>query len=173
MIKLENKRLYKYIVDKDELVSEGRKISQQIELIEVKIKQFEAQEMKITAKVIPPKELTDRGDALAKQMEEMGNELNKIAHQINTSKLDAVPKDIKDAHMELLKKKEGLERERNKVALKVQKIKDKVVPIIQKEVKPLLKDEFDDIETAKPKDGYIAIETFNRLEDWKKQFRKR
>ncbi len=79
---------------------------------------------------------------------------------------------MKNDHLEVLKQKEKLERERNKVALKVQKIKDKVVPIIQKEVRPLLKDEYDDIETAKLKDGKIVIETFNHIEDFKKKFRK-
>lgn len=170
MISLEHPKLYKLLVDKDALVIEGRRISGTIENIEGKIKRFEDKEKAITIKVIPPKELTDKGDALAKEMERIGNELNKIAHEINQSKLDAIPKDVKDAHMKLLKEKEVLERDRNKIALKVQKIKDKAVPIIRKEVTPLLKDEFDDIETAKTKDGKIVIETFNHLADWKKKF---
>lgn len=171
MIKIEHKKLYTLISDKDVLVTQGRKISQKIEDIEAKVKGYEAKEMRITAKVIPPKELTDRGDEVAKQMEKLGDELNSLAQKINNSKLEAVPKEIKDAHMALLKDKEVLERERNKIALKVQKIKDKAVPIIKKEVQPLLKDEYDDIETAKLKDGMVVIETFNHLADWKKKFK--
>jgi hypothetical protein len=79
---------------------------------------------------------------------------------------------MKDEHMQLFKDKEKLERDRNKIALKVQKIKDKVIPIIQKEVKPLLLQEYDDIETAKVKDGVVVINTFNHLEDWKAAFKR-
>jgi predicted nucleic acid-binding Zn-ribbon protein len=171
MITIDNKRLHDYIVDKDKLVSEGRKISQDIENLEFKIKHFEDKEKKITGKIIPPKELTDRGDAVAEQIARLSDELDKIAKEINDSKLAAVPADMKADHLKLLKDKEVLERERNKIALKVQKIKDKVVPIIQKEVKPLL-GEYDDIETAKTKDGKIVITTFNYLEDFKRKFRR-
>lgn len=172
MITIENKKLHDGIVSKDVLVTEGRKISQQIDILDAKIKQFENKEKRITGKVTPPKELTDKGDAIAKQMEELGNQLNEIARQINQSKLDAIPKEIKDAHFKLLEEKEKLERERNKVALKVQKIKDRLVPLIKKLVIPLLKDQYDDIETAKIKDGKVIIETFNYLEEWKKKFRR-
>lgn len=169
---IENKRVHDLIEAKDVLVQQGRKISIEIEKLDMKIKRFEEKEKRITVKVVPPKELTDEGDRIALEMEKLGNKLNEIAKKINDSKLDAIPKEMKDDHMKILKEKEVLERERNKVALKVQKIKDKVVPIIQKEVKPLLPSEFDDIETAKLKDGKIIIETFNYLDDFKKKFRK-
>lgn len=171
MIIIDNKRLHDYIVQKDKLVDDGRAISRQIETLEVKIKRFEDKEKKITAKIVPPVELTDKGDAMAKELERLSAELGKIADQINQSKLDAIPEEMKNEHMQLLKEKEELERERNKVALKVQKIKDKVIPIVQKEVKPLLK-EYDDIETAKVKDGKVVINTFNYLEDFKAKFKR-
>lgn len=168
-IEIENKRLHDFIVTKDELVNDGRKISQRIEDIEIKVKRFENKEKQITSKVVPPKELTDRGDELVKQVTAIDSELNKIIKEINEIKLAAVPKDMKEDHMTILKEKETLERDRNKIALKVQKIKDKLIPIIQKEVKPLL-GEYDDIETAKTKDGKVVTSTFNHLTDWKKAF---
>lgn len=171
MITIENKRLHDYILQKDKLVDEGRAISREIETIEVKVKNFENKEKRITAKVIPPVELTEKGDVMAKELERLSAELGKIADQINQSKLDAIPQEMKEEHMALLKEKEKLERERNKIALKVQKIKDKVIPIVQKEVKPLLK-EYDDIETAKVKDGKVVINTFNYLEDFKAKFKR-
>lgn len=171
MIIIDNKRLHDYIVQKDKLVDDGRAISRQIETLEVKIKRFEDKEKKITAKIVPPVELTDKGDAMAKELERLSAELGKIADQINQSKLDAIPEEMKNEHMQLLKDKEALERDRNKIALKVQKIKDKVIPIVQKEVKPLLK-EYDDIETAKVKDGKVVINTFNYLEDFKAKFKR-
>lgn len=180
MIEINNKKLHDHIVAKDALVSEGRSISLKIENIDIKVKRLEDKEKIITGKVLPPKELTDRGDEVTLQISKLSDELDKIAKQINDSKLEAIPKDMKEEHLTLLKDKEVLERDRNKIALKVQKIKDKVVPLIQKEVAPLIKKEriveidmgrFDDIETAKTKDGKVIITTFNHLEDYKKKFR--
>lgn len=172
MITLENKKLHDLISEKDELVNGGRKISMEIEKLQFKIKRCEDKEKRITGKVIPPKELTDKGEELVKQIKSIDEELAKIIKKINDYKLEAVPKDLKDEHHLLMKNVEELERDRNKVALKVQKIKDKIIPIIQREVKPLLQDTFDDIETAKIKDGKIQITTFNHVEEFKKRFKK-
>lgn len=171
MVEIENKKLHDLIVEKDILVEEGRAISRKIETADMKIKRFEEKEKRITAKIVPPKELTDRGDELVKQVTALNTELTNIANAINDSKLAAIPEEMKNDHMKLLKEKEVLERDRNKVALKVQKIKDKVVPMVQKFVKPMLK-EYDDIETAKTKNGKVVITTFNHLEDFKAKFRR-
>lgn len=171
MIKLTNKRVHDYIVQKDELVTQGRAISKKIDDIERKTKRLEDQEKRITAKVIPPKEITDRGDALVKEVQALDKELGELVQKINDSKLAAVPSTMRDEHLALLKEKEQLERDRNKIALKVQKVKDRLIPIIQKEVKPLLGD-YDDIETAKAVNGEVHIATFNHLEDWKAKFKR-
>lgn len=168
---LENKKLYDLIVAKDSIVDEGRKISQKIEVIEKKVKVFEDKEKEITGKIVPPKELTDRGDVIVKEINRLDKELMPLIKAINDAKLEAVPIKIRDEHLQLLKDKEVLERDRNKLALKVQKIKDKLIPLIQKTVKPLLEDKYDDIETAKTKDGKVVISTYNRLEEWKQNFK--
>ena len=172
MITLDHPVLAKLITDKDLLVNDGRKISREIETLERRIKEYEEKEKRITAKVVPPKELTDKGDALVKDITKLNEDLTQIANSINKSKLDAIPKDMEAEHRKLMKDKEEKERDRNKIALKVQKIKDKCIPIIQREVTPLLQKEYDDIETAKVKDGKVVITTYNRLEDWKRGFRK-
>lgn len=173
MITIENKKLFELIKTKDALVNGGRKISRDIESLEIKVKRFEEKEKRITGKVIPSKELTDRGDEIDRELQKLSKELEKIANQITKEKLDAIPQDMKDEHNKLLVEVEGLERERNKIALKVQKIKDKIIPIVQKFVKPLLS-EYDDIETAKVGeiDGEVTISTFNYLEDFKAKFRR-
>jgi len=168
---IENKKLYDLIVEKDILVDSGRKISRDIDTVDMKVKRIEEKEKRITGKVVPPKMLTDLGDELVKQVIAINVRLTKIANQINDSKLEAIPEDMKNEHMQLLKDKEVLERDRNKVALKVQKIKDRVIPIIQKHVKPFLA-EYDDIETAKAKDGKVVISTFNHLADFKSKFKR-
>ena len=170
---VENKKLVQYVTDKDILVTEGRAISAEIEKVEKRIATLEAKEKAITAKVQPPKELSDRGEELMKTLQANIKELDEVSAQIRDIKLAGIPADMKKEHEDLMKKREELERDRNKVALKVQKIKDRVVPLIQKEVKPMLKEEFDDIETAKVKDGKLVISTFNHRKDWEVKFRQK
>lgn len=173
MITLENPRLAKLISEKDALVTEGRNITKTIEAIEAKIKNFELKEKAITGKVRPDPVLLEKGNKLTEEINAKIEELNKIGKAIEDEKLAAIPKQMEKDHKDLMKVREGLERDRNKIALKIQKIKDKVVPIIQKEVKPFLLNEFDDIETAKAKGGKVEISTFNHVEDFKSKFRKR
>lgn len=169
-ITLDNKRVHDYIVDKDKLVDEGRAIQGKLNYVEEKIVKLESKEKVITAKVQIPKELTDKGDKLMKLMNDTNKELESLIKQVNDMKLAGVPEDMKKEHYDLMAQRETLERERNKIALKVQKIKDKMIPIVQKAVKPLL-DEYDDIDTAKAKNGKVVISTFNHLADWKKAFK--
>lgn len=173
MITIENKKLFDLIRTKDTLVTGGRKISRDIEGNEIKIKRFQEREKRITMKVIPPKELTDRGDEISRELQRLSKELEGIANKITDTKLAAIPQEMKDDHNKLLTENEKLERERNKVALKVQKVKDKIIPIVQKFVKPLI-GEFEDIETAKTsdKDGVVTITTFSYLDDFKAKFRR-
>lgn len=172
MITIENKKLADWIVAKDELVTEGRKIQGDIESLQKKIEVYEGKEKVITGKVVPKKELTDEGDRLAKGIEGTMKRLEELGKLIEQEKLDAIPKEMKEAHQALLKERQEKEREQAKIALKIQKIKDRCVPLIQKEIKPLLK-EYEDIETARVKDGKVVINTFNHLNDWIRQFKSR
>lgn len=172
MITLKNKKLVEWITEKDVLVSEGRKMSIELEKIEKEIKEHQNKEKEITGKIEPDEKLKEEGDLLVKEIEKKIKRLGELGAEIEEKKLDAIPKDIKEHHQELLKKREQLQREQNKIALKVQKIKDRVIPLIQREVKPLLQ-EYDDIETAKVKDDEVIINTFNHLEEFKKKFKSR
>ncbi len=171
-IEINSKKLHDYIVAKDELVTEGRKITGEIEKTEKKIKAYEDREKRITGKIEPDAELVREGEVLVKTFNETLERLDAIADLIEKEKLAAVPKDIEEAHKAEMKKKEEMERDRNKVALKIQKIKDRIVPLIQKECKPLLA-EFDDIETAQARGGKVFVTTFNHLADWKRKFKAR
>lgn len=171
MIELKNKKIYDFIVKKDELVDEGRSISSELDKVEIKIKKCQDKEKAITAKVEPDKELKERGDVLVELINKNMKELEEISKQIRDQKLEKVPKALEEEHKELMKTREKLQRDINKVALKVQKIKDRLTPLIQKEVKPLL-EEYDDIETAQAKNGVVIIKTFNYLEDFKAKFKR-
>ena len=166
---LDNKKIHDLIVEKDLLVTEGRKISGILDQIEKDILKIQEQERKITAKV-KVDALQKKGNALNDECQKKFEELQRVIAEIEEIRLDAIPKEIKDKHMEMMKEREKCERDRNKIFLKVQKIKDKVIPLIQKHVKPLL-NPYDDIETAKTKDGKVIINTFNHLEEFKAKFK--
>jgi len=168
MIKLTNKKIITLLSDKDALVTSGRDVSKKIEEVEYKIKTCEDKEKVITLKV-EPKELGDRAEKLKLEINEKIKEFEKIASDIVKEKMEAIPKDLEKTHRDLMSEKEKLERERNKIALKVQKIKDRVVPMIKKEVEPQLK-EYEDIETAVLKNGEVMVKTFSHLEEFKKSF---
>lgn len=167
---LNNPKIVGYLKDKDTLIKEGRSISSFIEKLELRIAINDKAQRKITAKV-ETKELIKKGNALQTEINAKLKELEEVAYQIQRKKLNAIPVKIKEEFFELKGKKEALEKDRNKVALKVQKIKDRMIPLIQKEVKPLLK-EYEDIETVILKDGQAEVKVFDRLADWKKSFKK-
>lgn len=64
---------------------------------------------------------------------------------------------------------EKLEKERAKVGMQIQKVKDRVLPIVDKEVKPKL-GEYEDIETVALVNGEIEVKIFNHLEEFKKAY---
>lgn len=171
MIILDNPKLVQMLKDKEIIVNEGRKISIELDFVQKDISDFEAKERKITLKVNPRAKI-EAGNKLKFDINKKLKELEKLGKEIEKEKLAAIPKDIKDKHIALLKKKADLENQRNKLALKVQKIKDRLIPIVQRDVKPQLK-EYEDIETAKVVDDKVEITTFSYLEDWKKNFNKK
>jgi predicted nucleic acid-binding Zn-ribbon protein len=171
MITIDDKKLVKYLTDKDKLVNEGIATSKEIEKIELKIEKCETKEKEITAK-IKPKKLGDEAEALKQQINDLIKKFEKVAGDITKEKLAGIPKKLEKEHKDLLKLKEKKERERNKIALKVQKIKDRAIPIIQKAAKPQLK-EYEDIETATVRNGFVKVKTYSRLEEWKEAFKKK
>jgi len=67
---------------------------------------------------------------------------------------------------------EKLEKERAKVGMQIQKVKDKVIPLVEKLVKPNLK-EYEDIETVTLEKGEIEVKVFNHLDEFKKAYAER
>lgn len=170
MIKIKNSKLKDYLLLKDQLVAQGRKMSADIEALDLEIEALNNDEKEITVKV-NPEELIKKGEDINAQIQTLVTELEAVVKEIQDIKIKAIPKDMYDRHYALRDKKEKLERERNKIALKIQKIKDRVVPIITKEVKPKLK-EFEDIEKTEIVGDEIVVTLFDRLEEFKKTFKK-
>ncbi len=170
-IKIADKRVLKFLQDKDELVTAGRRISDEITRIETKITDCETKEKKITEKR-QPKELGEQAEALKVQINDLVKEFEKVCGAITADKLSAIPKDLEKTHKDLMKLKEEKEQERNKIALKVQKIKDRVVPLIKKHVEPHLA-EYEDIQTAEIKKDEVVATVYSALDEWKEAYRKK
>jgi len=169
MIELDNQKMYKLIESKDELVKLGRKISSELETIEFKINKLQDKEKVITGKS-ESKELLTRGEIARLEMERATKSFDKVAAEIHAFKLAAIPVQMKKDHYDLMAFRETKEEDRNKIALKIQKIKDKLIPLLKKEIEPFLK-EYEDTQTVELKNGKIIVETFSYLDDFKKQFK--
>jgi seryl-tRNA synthetase len=167
-IKLANKKLRDLLTEKDVLVRAGRKISGAIEILERKLEKQKDIQRKYTEECNPT-ELIEKGNALQDKLNEGIAELEKIGEEIQAIKIAAIPAQHVAEYERLKTEKEEKERDRNKIFLKVQKIKDRSIPIIQKEVKPLLKD-YEDINTADLKGDVVVVTTFSHLEDWQEKF---
>ncbi len=59
----------------------------------------------------------------------------------------------------------------NKIATKINKIKDKIVPLLTKEMEGTLQ-EFEDTREAEIRDGVIIVTIGNHLEEFKERFHK-
>jgi len=74
---------------------------------------------------------------------------------------------------ELSKQIEDLETERNKLALQIQKVKDKVIPIVQKEMEGKL-GEYEEISEVKTtEDGQVDIAIYDQVEQFKEYLKEK
>lgn len=168
LIELEDTKLKKLLVEKSQLVEAGRAISEEIEGIEIemdgidkKIQELEKQ-VDISDIMAQEKVITERFEAIVKEMELLKN---RIYERMN----EQVPKENKLKYDELRKTKGELEEKRNRIALKVQKKNDKIIPISQKLMKPLLQDEYEDFDTIRIENGKVVGTIFSHLDDFKKR----
>lgn len=166
-----NKKLHALLLEKDELVKKGRKVSAQVEICQRKIEKNEETQRIYTSKC-EPEELIAEGNALSKVIEANLTKLEEIQKEVHKLKIESIPAAIATEFEALKKEKDDKELERNKIALKVQKIKDRSIPMIQKEVKPHL-GEFDDIESAELKGEKIVVTVFNHKDEWVKRFKEK
>jgi len=69
---------------------------------------------------------------------------------------------------EISKQIDDLEKERNKLAMQIQKLKDKVIPIVQKEMEGKL-NEYEEISEVKSTEveGEVEISTYDQVEQFK------
>jgi len=84
-----------------------------------------------------------------------------------------------NAGRELTKKISDLETERDKIGLQIQKLKDKIIPVAEEMIKPILA-EFEMLTTIQPEldehgreTGMINLEYIDQIEDFKEALREK
>lgn len=169
---INDEKLKNLIIKKSEIINIGRGLSDEIEKLESKMievdKEIQEEEKKVDISEFNKKAeiITEKVNQCIKEMEEVKNDtFNKLKSQ--------VPVSLIEKYESIKKTKEEKEEERNKIALKAQKHKDKIIPLAQKLMKPLLQDEYEDYESIDLVDGELKAKIFSHLEDFKTKFKKK
>lgn len=80
-------------------------------------------------------------------------------------------RDLTTEMEKLDKKLEKLDKDRNKIGLQADKLTSKMRPLLDKLVKPEV-GEFEDVNNIEVQQGEVVVELYDRVEDFKEQFRK-
>jgi len=169
-ITLESAKLNKLLVEKADLVMDGRAVSEEIEAKEIEMEDVdkEIQEVEKTVDTedlkVKAQGITDRFNAVMTEMEDMKKETFERMKAV-------VGVDLPAKYEAIKKEKEELETKRNKIGLRIQKFNDKIIPIGQKLMKPFIEDIFDDYDTLRLENGEIVASIFNHLDDAEKRLR--
>lgn len=169
---IDSPKLKKLLVDKSEMVMQGREISVEIEEIEKDMdlidKEIQTKEAGVEVKDLELKaaEITDRLNAVMKEMQDLKKEMYDRAKKL-------VPQELIDSYETKKKVKEDKETARRKIALKVQKWNDRIIPLSRKLMEPELKDEFDDYYGLVLENDEIIGTIFNHRVDFETRFREK
>lgn len=173
IVQLDSPKLKDLIVQKNDWVLAGRKVSGEIDLIVEAQKSTEKKLMVEEAKV-DIKDLQTKGDNLLTQIDALMKDLQATKQEIFDRMKIYTSQSIRDEYETLEKQKKAKENELYKIGHKVQKVKDKILPLVQKIAQPYLEDEFEDFSTTRlDKKGNPVLEIFNHKEDWISNFRKK
>lgn len=167
IVRLDDAKLKDLILKKNDLVLEGRKVAEEIDLIK---QAQDSVDKKLVAeeKKVDNKDLVEKGNAIVKKIEALAQELNAVQKDIYERVKSYTNPQFREEYETLEKQKQDKEKELNKLGHKVQKVKDKIIPIVQKLGKPYLEDEWEDFNTTKlDKDGIPILEIYSKLEEWK------
>lgn len=171
-IKLDNPKLKKLLAEKGELILEGREKSDEIELIEIEMKQTE-EEIIAIEKTVDVKDIEEEAKNLTYNLNELVAKMDDLKKQVYDRAKKVVPKELTKKYETLEKNKEILETERNKLALKAQQKMDKIIPLGQKAMKEHLADKYEDYDSLRLENGEVVGTIFSHLNDFEKTFEKK
>ena len=172
IVKLENEKLKKLISTKGEIINEGRKLSERIELLEKDMedidKAIQAEESKVDIA-----DFDEKAKAITERVNVCIAEMNEVKKGVYERMIAQTDVKLREKYEETKKLKEEIEEERNKVAIKAQKYNDKIIPLSKKAATPFLTEKGDDIETISIQDGWLMLTVFNHYDDFNKQYEKK
>lgn len=163
---IDNPKLKSLLEKKRTLILEGRELTQDIEDIENGNKEIDQQIQKLESEV-DIKEFEIEAQAITERMKAIMMEAEEVQNKIYAKLKAEIPPELGEKYDKNKTLQEELENKRNKVGLKIQKTKDLIVPLVQKEARSLLQDEFEDFSDVRLENGEVVIDIISHFENWK------
>jgi hypothetical protein len=165
-IVLDDPKLKKLLLEKEDLILEGREASARIEELEeqMAIKDTEIQALE---KKIDLGDLRERAEDITKRFNAVAAEMAAMKKEIYERMNAEMPKEVLKEYDDMKKEKERLEKHRNKLALKVQARSDRVIPMARKLLEPYLRNEYEDYDSLRIENGEVVGTIFSHLEEFK------
>ena len=166
---LEDPKLEKLLKEKGDMILNGRKMSEDIDAVELEMNEID-QEVVAIEKAVDLSDLKVEADQLTQEFNDLTGRMNAVSDKMKERLHLAVPQELKDKYQNKKDEKEKLENDRNKIALKVSKWNDKIIPLARKIMASFLENEYEDYDSLRMENGKVVGTIFNHLEDWKKVF---
>ena len=171
-ITIESEKLKELLTKKGELITTGRKTSEEIEEVEKQMEELDKRVQEEEAKV-DISDLNDKQKAIGAKVDEAIVEMNAVKQEIFDRMTKQTTPELRTQFDELVKRKDELELQRNKIALKAQKYNDKIIPIGRELMKPHLKDQYEDYDSLFLDGDEVFATIFSHLNDFKTNFKKK
>ncbi len=169
---LEDKRLASFLKEKGELIKKGIAKSEEIETIEKDMTEIDKQ-VRVIEKTVDITDIDERAKLITESFNAVVQQMEDIKKEISARLSAAIPPEMIKEYDDKKKKKESLENERNKIALKVQKFNDKIIPLGQRLMKPMLQDEFEDYGSLQLEEDKVVATIFSHMADFTDRFLKK
>lgn len=162
-------KLKELLEKKQELILAGREVSVEIEDLEAEMDKVD-KEIQELEKTVDLSDLKSKSDEITEKFNRVLEEME-LVKTVTYERIKAkIPGDIITKYENLKTLKSEKEKERNKVALRAQKIKDKIIPLGQKLLKPSLTEEYDDCNGVELENGELVGTIFNHMDDFRKRY---
>lgn len=172
IVKIVNEKLAKLITEKGLLITKGRAVSEEIDVMEKEMAEIDVK-LQEEEKKVDISDILKKEKVLTKTVEKAIKTMHGYKQEIFDRMNAQVPKELHTRYDELKKAKEDKETERNKIALKAQKYNDKIIPLGRKNMKPFITDVYEDFDSLALEDGEIVASIFSHMNDFQINFKKR
>lgn len=173
IITIKDQKLVKLERDKGTIIEEGRAISQKIADVELEMGKIDVR-LQTAEAAVDVNDLKARGEELLKEMEAMGKkymeQIKEVEQQIFDKMSANTDPTLRTEYAKLDKQKADLENERNKKALKAQKLKDRIIPMARRLMKPYLENKYEDFHDIRLEGDVMIGTIFSHLDEWNKRF---